>query len=119
MLRWRLHTRWSWWKARTFGYRGQILVGRDVPNVDECHDQHQPGHSCPQHDGMHFHHWVRCVVTDKLGAHPQDATRCTICGGRKCDMPGCLALRHHRGEHVGAALRNGGVVHGKPYWIHG
>lgn len=94
---WRI--RFAWWRARRFGYRGQYLVGRDVPDVPECHATLRPDHSCPQHDGSHLHRWVPCVVTYKDGTHPQDAHRCTVCGGRKCDVPACTERRHHVGPH--------------------
>lgn len=97
-LRWRLRIRWSWWVARRFRYRGQYLVGRNVPDVAECHSTYVKGHTCAQHDGSHVHQWVRCVVTHKDGTHPQEAHRCTVCGARKCDMD-CTERRHHVGPH--------------------
>jgi len=26
--------------------------------------------------------------------------RCVVCGGRRCDVAGCLERRHHRGPHL-------------------
>lgn len=90
--------RFEWWRVKTFGYRGQYLVGRDVPDVAECHSQFREGHACPQDDGLHVHRWVPCVVTHKDGTHPQEAHRCLDCGARKCDMA-CSERRHHVGPH--------------------
>lgn len=97
-LRWRLRTRWGWWFARTFHYRGQHLVGRDVPDVAECHRTYDPSHSCAQHDGSHQHRWVWCAITNKGKHGPRWAWRCLDCGGRKCDMD-CSERRHHKGPH--------------------
>ena len=98
LLRWRLRVRWEWFVTRHFRYRGENLVGRDVPDVGECHRQYVEGHSCPQDDGSHQHEWVRCVVTNKRGERTGEAYRCRICGGRKCDMD-CNERRHHLGPH--------------------
>lgn len=98
-VRWELRRRWQPFVTRHFRYRGMALVGRDVPDVPECHQTYRPEHSCAQHDGSHVHAWVRCIVVTKMGTNPQEATRCKVCGARKCDSPVCTERRHHRGPH--------------------
>jgi hypothetical protein len=92
-----------------------VIVGRDIPDVMECHG-HRGGpllepRTCPQCDGSHDHAWVQCIVLDKAGTLIGEATRCRICGGRKCDDHLCRERRHHRGPHIdwNGRLRRVGV----------
>lgn len=81
------------------------------PVVGECFERHEPGHSCPQHDGSHEHLFVAwreapqttpeggtSVVAGRSG--PGLPVRCRVCGGRKCDMPSCRLIRHHPDDHL-------------------
>lgn len=83
-----------------------VIVGRDLPDVMECHghwnerQQGNPLASCSQCDGSHEHAWVRCLVLDKAGSLIDVATRCRVCGGRKCDDHLCCERRHHAGPHM-------------------
>jgi len=74
-----------------------LLVGRDLPDVQECYGHREEPWACPQCDGSHKHEWVRCLVVH--GDYPDIAQRCRICGGRACDMA-CIERRHHRGPHI-------------------
>lgn len=78
------------------------------PIVGECFSSHRPDHSCPQCDGSHDHQWVAwhdapqvSRGTSVTGGHsgPGLPVRCTVCGGRKCDMSACMLRRHHGGDH--------------------
>ena len=92
---------WQWRLARI------QIVGRDLPEVHECYGGHDSKAAkllygdvkeCPQCDGKHRHEWVDCLVLN--GVYPEVATRCRICGGRKCDRSSCSARRHHRDAHT-------------------
>ncbi len=75
------------------------------PIVQECYGHNpnsaasrhlHPKPTCPQCDGSHEHVWVQGLVgTD---THYDEATRCLICGGRKCDF--CSSRRHHEDPHI-------------------
>jgi hypothetical protein len=99
------------------------------PVVPECyghrHPSDNPGGTCDQCSGNHAHVWVEWAPPGQ-GGHvadadltlgsviggtwgPGKATRCTVCGARKCDMD-CLERRHHLGPHLSpdGALRQVG-----------
>ena len=79
------------------------------PLVNECHSRHIADHVCPQCDGGHDHRWVAwhdapevapgITNAGPLYAAPGIPVRCTVCGGRKCDLPECRHPRHHYGPH--------------------
>lgn len=74
-----------------------LVIGRDLPDVAECFDGHLLGHRCPQDDGGHDHVWRLCVPEG--APYARVAARCQVCGGRRCDAPGCSERRHHRAPH--------------------
>lgn len=78
------------------------IVGRDLPDVWECYGaathRHTETSHCTQCDGSHKHDWVRCLVLN--GYYPAIATRCLVCGGRKCDNSSCSGRRHHSDAHI-------------------
>lgn len=90
--------------AERYAFPDLVVVGREIPDVGECH-LHRDGSSCAQCDGRHQHEWRRCVVLAKGGGFVGDATRCRICGARKCDNHGCQSRRHHQDAHVYASGR--------------
>lgn len=90
-----LRRRWS----ERYAFPGLVVVGREITDVGECY-LHRDDSTCAQCDGSHQHEWRRCVVLNKQGGFVGEATRCRICGGRKCDNVGCRGRRHHRDAHV-------------------
>lgn len=72
-----------------------LIVGRDLPDVPECHG-HREG-TCRQCDGSHRHRWRKVLVV--CGSDFDVARRCLDCGGRQCDVA-CLERRHHQGPHI-------------------
>ena len=82
------------------------------PTVGECYwpasSLVRAGHQCQQCDGSHDHQWVTWHDAPQTGVGsvvcghggPGLPTRCTTCGGRKCDMTACWERRHHAGPHV-------------------
>lgn len=92
-----------------FGHRSWSLQrereGQPWPEVPECF---QPeGHICPQHNPRHEHAWQAGKPWRPGGSIP---VRCIECGGRKCDMPRCIRIRHHREDHSDWLGYNGKVV---------
>ena len=90
-----------------------FVLGHTVPEVEECygtgrdvpHRIYGPDGTwtggyhdfCDQCRGDHRHEWVSV----KVQHHPSGevmASRCHVCGGRKCDLD-CIERRHHRGPH--------------------
>ena len=92
--------------AERYAWPDLVVVGREIPDVGECH-VHRDGGSCAQCDGSHAHLWRRCVVLAKGGGFIGSATRCEVCGGRKCDVPACKERRHHLSPHM---AHNGTVL---------
>ncbi len=90
-----MNRRW----AERHAFPDLVVVGRQIPDVGECH-LHRDGSTCAQCDGRHQHKWRRCVVLAKGGGFIGVATRCWVCGARKCDNEGCQGRRHHRDAHV-------------------
>lgn len=85
------------------------VVGIDIPAVDPCNGVHRqngnptlpkwrsPGkdtYVCPQCDGRHEHHWVKCTEEDI------ETVRCIMCGGHKCPVPVCGERAYHLGPHL-------------------
>lgn len=80
------------------------------PVVSECRLARRlvdEDHECAQCDDSHPHRWIawheapqrdgKSLVGNVLARGI--AVRCTVCGGRKCDLPACLLRRHHIGPH--------------------
>lgn len=75
------------------------------PDVQECYGYADttaarllhPNLTCDQCDGSHDHQWVSHPLPAGL------ATRCTICGARRCggsDPKDCNSRRHHLDPHT-------------------
>jgi len=84
-------------------------TGAPWPIVGECFSSRLPDHECPQCDETHDHQWKAwhdapkapggtwSDVGDVTG--PGIPVRCKVCGGRKCDRPACMRIRHHDSDH--------------------
>jgi hypothetical protein len=64
------------------------------PDVGECYGHRNPDDGCQQCDGSHEHRWVEGPANYGV------PVRCSICGGRKCDVDDCWERRHHQGPHI-------------------
>lgn len=83
--------------------------GQPWPDVGECHltKQECRESSCMQHDPTHEHTWQAGKPWRLGGMIP---VRCVVCGGRKCDQPRCVRIRHHDEDHSDWLGYNGTVV---------
>jgi hypothetical protein len=79
------------------------------PVVPECYKHTNPDETCPQCDGSHEHVWKAWLDAPKTGSGsavvggtsgPGVPVRCTVCGGRKCDLSNCSGRRHHAPPHT-------------------
>lgn len=106
----RLKPRRVWrWRLRRWLHERWVALRAPWPIVPECHSWHRPGHSCPQCDGSHEHRWAAWTIPTadnyRLAFTRGQAVRCRRCGARKCDVDGCVLMRHHRTPHLEASRR--------------
>lgn len=83
--------------------------GQPWPEVAECFRTEQDCRNarCEQHAPFHEHTWAAGKPFRPGGMIP---VRCVVCGGRKCDRPRCVRIRHHREDHSDWLGYNGKVA---------